>query len=89
MTSDRDRTLAIRRILDEHGQLSVQARSIRNSDNLFARGLTPLAAVDVLLAIEAAFGVLFPSSMMARSSVASIDAILSCLRTLQARPLAA
>lgn len=87
--NERDMILTIRQLLDAHGQLRVPARQIRNGDDLFARGLTCLAAVDVLLAAETAFGVIFPSAMMARSSIASIDTLAGCLCRLQAQPLAA
>ena len=89
MMTERDMTQTIRQLLDAHGRLTVQARLIRTGDDLFARGLTGLAAVDVLLAAEAAFGVTFPPTMMARSSISSIDALLGCLHRLQAQPLAA
>lgn len=89
MMNERDSIQTIRQLLDAHGELRVKARLLRTSDDLFARGLTGLAAVDVLLAAEAAFGVTFPPSMMARSSIASIDALLGCLRRLQTQPLAA
>lgn len=87
--NERDMTLTIRQLLDAHGLLRVPARLIRNGDDLFAAGLTGLAAVDVLLAAETAFGVIFPPSMMARSSIATIDTLAGCVRRLQAQPLAA
>lgn len=87
--NERDMILTIRQLLDAHGQMTTPARLLRNGDDLFARGLTCLAAVDVLLAAETAFGVTFPSSMMARSSIATIDTLAGCLRRLQAQPLAA
>ena len=89
MASEREAVLTVRRILDQYGQLTVEARVLRVDDDLFARGMNGLAAVDVLLAAETAFGIVFPSSMMARSSVQTIRALLGCIRRLQAHPLAA
>ena len=89
MTTERETVQAIRRILDAHGRLSVEARLIRQGDDLFARGLTGLAAVDVLLALEPLFGITIPASMMSRRSVGSIDAIVGCLRALLPQPMAA
>ena len=89
MMTERDTVQAIRRILDAHGQLTVEARLIRTGDDLFAKGLTGLAAVDVLLALEPLFGITVPSAMMSRRNVASIDAIMGCLRTLMPQSLAA
>ena len=89
MSTDRETALAIRQILDTHAGLSAPARVIRSHEDLFAKGLTGLAAVDVLLAVEAAFGVIFPPAMMARRTVGSIDALIESLRSLQAQRLAA
>ena len=89
MMNEREKVQAVRRILDTHGRLTVEARLIRQNDDLFAKGLTGLAAVDVLLALEPIFGVTVPSTMMSRRNVGSIDAILGCLRTLLPQPLAA
>ena len=74
MNNERETVQMVRRILDAHGCLDVEARLIRNGDDLFARGLTGLAAVDVLLAVEDAFGITFPPAMVARSSVKTIPA---------------
>lgn len=86
---ERETVLAIRRILDRCGGLTLEARRIRTADDLFAKGLTGLAAVDVLLAVETTFGVAFPPAMLNRQTVASIDSLLACMRALQAQPLAA
>lgn len=89
ISGERESVSTIRAILDAHAGLSKPVRRVRRADNLFSLGMTGLAAVDVMLAVEAAFGVAFPSPMLCKSNVASIDAILSSLRKLQARPLAA
>ena len=89
MVSERETVLAIRRILDRCGGLTMEARRLREGDDLFTRGLTGLAAVDVLLAVETTFGVIFPPAMMCRQTVASIEALASSLRSLEARSLAA
>ncbi len=80
---------AIRAVLDARAGLSVPARRIRTGDDLFALGLSGLAAVDVMLAVEAAFGVEFPKAMLRKANVQSIDVLMGCLRALQKRPLAA
>lgn len=88
-TNERDTVQMIRRILDTHGCLDAEARLIRTHDDLFARGLTGLAAVDVLLAVEDALGITFPPAMVARSSVKTIDTLIACAKRLQVQPLAA
>lgn len=72
------------RAIDEKGHLPVAAATIAADADLYRIGLTPFAAVQVMLAIEKAFDVEFPKSMLERRSMASIGAILSRLRRLQA-----
>lgn len=86
---ERETVLAIRRVLDRCGGLSVPARRIRTADDLFAKGLTGLAAVDVLLAVEALFGVTFPPAMLNCRTVASIDSLAACIQAVQTQALAA
>jgi acyl carrier protein len=79
----------IREALDSYGHLTVEARRVRDKDDLFSLGLTCLAGVDVLLAIETALGIMLPASAMARNSVASIQAIADCIGKNMGQPLAA
>ncbi|KKB65012.1 acyl carrier protein [Robbsia andropogonis] len=67
----------LRGILLEVGNLSVPVTAIGSSDDLFAVGLTSFATVGVMLAIESAFDVEFPDSLLVRSTFTSIDALAS------------
>jgi acyl carrier protein len=75
----------IRRLLQEHGRLHVAAETLAAGSDLYDAGLTPFAAIRVMLALEEAFDLEFPVAMLRRQSFASIDAIVACLNELQSR----
>ena len=74
----------IRRILRENGRLSVDADSLDSDSDLYQAGMTSHASVNVMLALEDAFDVEFPDSMLKRSVFESIDAIAAAVGELQA-----
>jgi acyl carrier protein len=80
----RTMTDEIRRILRENGRLSVDVDSIGNDADLYQAGMTSHASVNVMLALEDAFDVEFPDSMLKRSVFESVDAIASAVGELQA-----
>jgi acyl carrier protein len=65
----------IRVILLKHGRLGKHAMELAENDDLFAAGMTSLASVNVMLALESEFGVEFPDQMLSRSMFMSIGAI--------------
>ena len=69
----------IRRALDTKGNLGVPARDLAPRADLYAVGLTPLAAIEVMIEIERQLGIVFPDRMLVRDSMASIEKIASCL----------
>ena len=69
----------IRRLLQEHGRLHTPVEQLSDSDDLYSAGLTPFAAIRTMLALEEAFDVEFPVSMLRRQSFASINAIGACV----------
>lgn len=69
----------IRRLLQEHGRLHTPVEQLSDSDDLYSAGLTPFAAIRTMLALEEAFDVEFPVSMLRRQSFASINAISACV----------
>lgn len=73
----------IRRALDEKGHLPIAASSLAAEDDLYQIGLTPFAAIQVMLALERELGIEFPKAMLNRRSMASIGAMLSHLHELQ------
>lgn len=72
----------IRRLLQEHGRLHLSVTQLSDADDLYGAGLTPFAAIRTMLALEEAFDVEFPVSMLRRQSFASIDAVHSCIAQL-------
>lgn len=69
-------------LIDEHGRLPVAASTLDHGQDLYGAGLTSFAAVQLMLAIEDAFDIEFPETMLNRRSFASIDAIAGCVREL-------
>src|SRR5215468_748482 len=67
----------IRRVLREHARLPVDIDTLDDQADLFRAGMSSHASVNVMLALEDAFDIEFPDSMLKRSvfeSVAGIDA---------------
>jgi acyl carrier protein len=65
----------IRSVLSEHGRLAVDPSSIDENTDLFDAGMTSHASVNVMLALEDAFDIEFPESMLKKSTFESIAAI--------------
>jgi acyl carrier protein len=72
----------IRRLIDEHGRLSVPASSLSDEIDLYETGLTSFAAVQLMLGLEDAFDIEFPERMLNRRSFASIHSIAACVAEL-------
>jgi acyl carrier protein len=72
----------VRRLLEEHGRLYTPVQDLASDANLYEAGLTPFAAIRVMLALEEFFEIEFPVGMLRRQSFASIDSIVTCLRDL-------
>ena len=73
----------IREIIDARGLLPVAAQTIDPNANLYEAGLSPFAAIQVVLALEEALGVEFPKQMLRRRSFSSLNSILACLRSVE------
>jgi acyl carrier protein len=76
----------IRHLLEEYGQLRVPADMLRTDADLYVGGLTPFAAIRLIIALEQTFEVTFEQRMLNRKSFSSIDEIVACLNELE--PLA-
>ena len=70
---------AIRRIVAEHGRLSVDVATIGDDDDLFQAGMTSHASVNVMLALEEEFDFEFPEKMLRKSTFESVAAIRTAL----------
>ena len=74
----------IRRVLTEHGRFPVDVATLRDDDDLYAAGLTSHASVNIMLALEDAFGLEFPDEMLNKSTFASIKAMREALTSIGA-----
>ena len=63
---------SIREILAQHGRLPVDVKSLDADGDLYSAGLTSLATVGVMLAIEDRFDIEFPEALLNRSTFRSI-----------------
>lgn len=84
MQPNEQRVARIRKILKDHGRLSVDTSQLAVHDDLYEAGMTSHASVSVMLALEGEFDIEFPDQMLNRSvfaSIAAIDAALNTIRT--------
>ncbi len=75
-------TQTIREILRQHARLPCDVATLAEDTDLYQSGMTSHAAVNVMLALEAAFDVEFPDHMLRRSVFESISAIQSAVASL-------
>jgi acyl carrier protein len=72
----------IRQIIQEHGRLPVDVQGLDDQADLYQAGMTSHASVNLMLALEAAFDVEFPDSMLKRSVFQSVASITEALQQL-------
>ena len=76
-------TEKIKRILTQHGRLSTEVDLLEHDSDLYNAGLTSLATVGLMLALEEEFDIEFPDSMLSRKTFSSIEAISDAIEELQ------
>ncbi len=79
----------LRAILEEAGRLAVPVSGLPVEADLFAAGLSSLATVNVMLAVEDEFGVEFPDALLNRRSFGSIASLMAAVSQLQGQQAAA
>jgi acyl carrier protein len=72
----------VRNVLAEYAQLSSDASTINAGNDLYEAGMTSRASVNVMLALEAEFGVEFPDNMLRRDVFESINAMCEAVESL-------
>ena len=84
MSDDAQQTLIpeIREILSQHGRVTIDQLS--EADDLYNAGLTSLATVAVMLALEDKFNIEFPENMLGRRTFKSIESIAEAVTQLAA-----
>jgi acyl carrier protein len=74
-----DLELIVRQVLAEHGRLAVDIADLDAGDDLYRRGLTSHASVNVMLALEEALDVEFPDRLLKKSTFGSVASITAAL----------
>lgn len=77
----------VRRVLARHGRLAVPVAELADDDNLYDAGMSSLAAVGVMLALENHLDLEFAESMLRRKTFQSIDAIVDAVAQSQTVPV--
>ena len=75
---------AVREVLGTRANLSTPAAALGLDDDLFDRGLTSLATVEVMLGLEDRLGVEFPDEALTRGTFRSVGALRDVLAKLGA-----
>lgn len=73
----------VREIINKHGKLSSPTDGLNADDDLYNAGLTSLATVGLMLALEDEFDIEFPDSLLNRKTFSSIQSILEAVEEVQ------
>lgn len=73
---------SVRDIVAQHGRLGVAVSELPDDGDLYSAGLTSLATVGLMLALEDAFDIEFPDAMLSRKTFASIASLAAAVETL-------
>ena len=73
---------SVREIVAQHGRLGIPVTELADDGDLYSAGLTSLATVGLMLALEDAFDIEFPDSMLSRKTFASIASLAAAVGTL-------
>jgi acyl carrier protein len=69
----------IRSILDEYGRLACEVSDLDDDDDLYQMGLTSHGTVNVMLALEEAFELEIPDTMLRKSTFQSVAHIRTAI----------
>jgi acyl carrier protein len=72
----------VRQIIREHGRLAVDVDALGDGADLYEAGMTSHASVNLMLALEGAFDIEFPDSMLRRNVFESVSSISDALLSL-------
>ena len=75
----------VREIVGQHARLSVPVQNVSDDGDLYSAGLSSLATVELMLALEEQFDVEFPDSMLSRKTFGSIAALSDAIAELAGR----
>lgn len=80
---------SVREIVAQHGRLGVPIAELKDDGDLYSAGLTSLATVGLMLALEDAFDIEFPDAMLSRKTFSSIASLAAAVETLTAQQASA
>lgn len=72
----------VREILEKNGRLSTPVSELSDDSDLYNAGLTSLATVGLMLALEDEFNIEIPDSMLGRKTFSSIQSIVDVVERL-------
>lgn len=70
-------------MLSRHGRLSVSVDQLENGSDLHCAGLTSLATVELMLALEDSLDIEFPDALLSRKTFSSIDSLVAAVDALR------
>ena len=73
----------IRNILGEVARLDVPLATLADNDDLYAAGLSSLATVHVMLALENAFDIEIPDQMLTRQLFRSVHSLAAAVEAIR------
>lgn len=72
----------VRDIVARHGRLGLPVEQLPDDGDLYNAGLTSLATVGLMLALEDAFDIEFPDAMLSRRTFGSIASLAAAVQQL-------
>lgn len=76
------RAARVRDVLSRHGRLPTPVDQLLDTSDLYGAGLTSLATVGLMLALEQQFDIEFPDNMLGRKTFGSIESIVEAIEQL-------
>jgi acyl carrier protein len=76
----------VRELVSQHGRLSVPVTELADDSDLYNAGLTSLATVGLMLALEDGFDIEFPDAMLSRRTFGSIASLAAAVEELAGKP---
>ena len=73
----------LRDIIAKFGRLPIAIDTLASDDDLYEAGLSSLASVNLMLAVEDAFDIEFPDNLLTRRTFQSISSLSSVVSSLK------
>jgi acyl carrier protein len=80
-------SVEIRNVLKDLAGIDKDPHSLDDDADLYAAGMTSFASVNVMLELEDRLGIMFPETMLKRSTFRTINAIAASVEELRATSL--